>query len=130
MTIEISELGSPGDARGLNFSLPSRALDFLGRVVDVHFASAAPEAVRGNHFHLRKRRAIIVFPGPAWSLHWDEGENTAVRHRVFDGRGAVMVLVPPGSAHAVRNDGATPLSIVACSSELYDATQVVGRRVV
>jgi oxalate decarboxylase/phosphoglucose isomerase-like protein (cupin superfamily) len=130
MTIKISELGNPGDARGLNFSLPTQAMDFLGRVADVHFSTAGPEAVRGNHYHVRKRRAIIALPGPTWSLHWDNGEGTATQHRAFDGRGAVLVLVPPGSSHALRNDGVIPLLIVACSSDLYDPTQVVARRVV
>jgi mannose-6-phosphate isomerase-like protein (cupin superfamily) len=36
----------------------------------------------------------------------------------------------PGSSHAVRNDGAIPLWLVACSSELYDPTETVARKVI
>lgn len=129
MHIEISELQNNGDRRGFSFSPPSEALDFLGRIADMHLASTAPGAIRGNHYHLRKREAIIFLPGAAWSFHWDEGESTLVQHRSFDGGGAVLVLVFPGSSHAVRNEGETPLWLVACSSDPYDPATVVGRKV-
>jgi dTDP-4-dehydrorhamnose 3,5-epimerase-like enzyme len=130
MMIQISELGNNGDARGFSFTAPAEALDFLGRVADMHLASTVPGAVRGNHFHLLRREAIILVPGTAWSLHWDEGENTAARHRSFDGSSAVLVLVSPDCSHAVRNDAETPLWLVACSSEPYDPTETVARKVV
>lgn len=130
MQIQISELNNNGDARGFSFSPPREALGFLDRIADIHLASTAPGAVRGNHYHLRKREAIVILPGAAWSLHWDEGEDTPAQHRTFDGTNAVLVLVPPGSSHAVRNDGETTLWLVACSSEPYDPVTVVARRVV
>jgi oxalate decarboxylase/phosphoglucose isomerase-like protein (cupin superfamily) len=132
MTIQISELSNTGDARGLSFTLPSEALAFLGRVADLHLASTAPGAVRGNHYHLRRREAIVILPGAAWSLHWDEGEGMPAQHRGFDGTSAVLVLVSPGSSHAVRNDndGGAPLWLVACSSEPYDPTETVAQKVV
>jgi oxalate decarboxylase/phosphoglucose isomerase-like protein (cupin superfamily) len=130
MNIQVSELRNSGDARGFSFTVPPEALDFLGRIADIHLASTAPGAVRGNHYHLRRREAIVMLPGTAWSLHWDEGEGMAPQHRRFDGAGAVLVLVSPGSSHAVRNDGTTPLWLVACSSEAYDPTETVARKVV
>jgi oxalate decarboxylase/phosphoglucose isomerase-like protein (cupin superfamily) len=130
MKIQVSELRNSGDARGFSFTVPPEALDFLGRIADIHLASTAPGAVRGNHYHLRRREAIVMLPGTAWSLHWDEGEGMAPQHRRFDGAGAVLVLVSPGSSHAVRNDGTTPLWLVACSSEAYDPTETVARKVV
>ena len=110
--------------------MPTAALDFVGRVADLHLASTARGAIRGNHYHLRRREAIVVFPGTAWSLHWDEGEGTASQHRSFDGSSAVLVLVSPGGSHAVRNDGEAALWLAACSSEAYDPTETVVRRVV
>ena len=130
MKLQISELGNLGDIRGFSFTLPSAALVFLNRVSDLHLASIAPGAVRGNHYHLRRREAIVVLPGPAWSLHWDEGEGLPAQHRSFSGTGAVLVLVSPDSSHAVRNDGEGLLWLVACSSETYDPAESVVRRVV
>ncbi len=128
--IEISELHNNGDARGLSFTAPTEALEFVGRMADVHLASTKPGAVRGNHYHLRRREAIVVLPGTPWSLHWDEGEGSAAQHRVFDGTCAVLVLVSPGASHAVRNDGAGLMWLVAISSETYDPGESITRKVV
>jgi dTDP-4-dehydrorhamnose 3,5-epimerase-like enzyme len=130
MPIKISELPNHGDARGFSFTMPSEAIDFVGRVADIHLAATVPGAVRGNHYHLRRREAIVLLPGTKWSLHWDEGEGTTTQQRNFDGGSAVLVLVSTGASHAVRNDGATPLWLVACSSEPYDPTETVVRKVV
>ena len=130
MKIQISELGNSGDTRGLSFTMPTETLDFLGRVADIHLASTAPGAIRGNHYHLRRREAIVLLPGTAWSLHWDEGEGLPAQHRSFDGSTTILVLVSPGASHAVRNDGQAPLWLVACSSEPYDPSETVARRVV
>jgi oxalate decarboxylase/phosphoglucose isomerase-like protein (cupin superfamily) len=128
--IQITELRNSGDARGFSFTAPAEALAFVGRMADVHVASTGPGAVRGNHYHLRRREAIVVMPGAKWSLHWDEGEGSAAEHRAFDGGCAVLVKVSPGASHAVRNDGDGTLWLVAISSETYDPAESVGRKVV
>src|SRR5579871_5586162 len=128
--LDIKELTNLGDARGLSFTAPTDALSFVGRMSDVHLASTKPGAVRGNHYHLRRREAIVVMPGTKWSLHWDEGENSQPQHRDFDGSKAVLVLVSPGQSHAVRNDGDREMWLVAISSETYDPAESVTRRVV
>jgi len=130
MNIQVSELHNSGDGRGFSFTMPPEALTFLGRVADMHLASTEPGAVRGNHYHVRKQEAIILLPGTAWSLHWDEGEGTTVQQRSFDGKCAVLLLISPGCSHAVRNDGKQPLWLVACSSEAYDPATVIARKVV
>jgi len=130
MNIEISELPNHGDQRGLSFTAPDAAIAFLGRVLDLHMASTGPGAVRGNHYHLRRREAIVVLPGTAWSFHWDESGNDAAQHRQFDGSHAVLILVSPGASHAVRNDGDRALWLVALSSETYDPAESVTRKVV
>src|ERR1035437_3776607 len=66
--IQITELSNSGDARGFSFTAPVEALAFVGRMADVHLASTKPGAVRGNHYHLRRREAIVVLPGAKWSL--------------------------------------------------------------
>jgi dTDP-4-dehydrorhamnose 3,5-epimerase-like enzyme len=130
MKIQISELSNSGDGRGFSFTAPVEALEYVGRMADVHLASTKPGAVRGNHYHLRRREAIVVLPGVKWSFHWDEGEETAAQHREFDGSRAVLVLVARGASHAVRNDGEDLLWLVAISSESYDPAESVARKVV
>jgi oxalate decarboxylase/phosphoglucose isomerase-like protein (cupin superfamily) len=130
MKIQITELNNSGDARGLSFTAPAEGLAFVGRMADVHLASTGPGAVRGNHYHLRRREAIVVLPGAKWSLHWDEGDGAAALHRGFDGGSAVLVLVSPGASHAVRNDSNGTLWLVAISSESYDPAESVTRKVI
>jgi dTDP-4-dehydrorhamnose 3,5-epimerase-like enzyme len=130
MKIQISELSNSGDARGFSFTAPVEALEYVGRMADVHLASTKPGAVRGNHYHLRRREAIVVLPGAKWSFHWDEGDETAAQHREFDGSRAVLVLVAPGASHAVCNHGEELLWLVAISSEPYDPAESVARKVV
>ena len=130
MKIEISELKNGGDARGLSFTLPPDALEVLGNIADIHLASTGPQAVRGNHYHMSKREIILVLPGAAWSLHWDEGQGMAAQHRNFSGVNAVVVQVSPGCSHAVRNEDSSVLWLLTFSSEVYDPSRVVARKVV
>ena len=128
--IQIAELSNSGDVRGFSFTAPAEALEYVGRMADVHLASTGPNAVRGNHYHLKRREAIVVLPGSRWSFHWDEGEGTPAQHRTFDGGAAVLVLVAPGASHAVRNDGDQTLWLMTISSESYDPSESVARKVV
>jgi dTDP-4-dehydrorhamnose 3,5-epimerase-like enzyme len=127
--VRFAELKNHGDARGFSFTAPPEALEYVGRAADVHLASTAPRAVRGNHYHRKGRMAIVVLPGSRWSFHWDEGEGTKSQHRVFNGSGAILILVAPGASHAIRNDGDSMLWMTAISSEAYDAADRVARNV-
>jgi dTDP-4-dehydrorhamnose 3,5-epimerase-like enzyme len=127
--VQISDLNNSGDARGFSFTAPAEALAFVGRMSDVHMASTKPGSVRGNHYHLKRREAIVVLPGTKWSFHWDEDEKSA-QHRDFDGSTAVQILISPGASHAVRNDGDALLWLIAISSETYDPAESVSRKVV
>jgi dTDP-4-dehydrorhamnose 3,5-epimerase-like enzyme len=128
--IQISELSNNGDVRGFGFTAPPAALSFVGRIADVHLASTKPGAVRGNHYHRRRRTAIMVMPGPKWSFHWDEGEGSETQRQEFDGRHAVLVLISTEASHAVRNDGEEDLYYVSISSESYDPAESAARKVV
>lgn len=128
--IQISELNNNGDVRGFGFTAPPEALTFVGRMADVHLASTKPGAVRGNHYHLRRRTAIMVMPGQKWSFHWDEGKGSPVQRREFHGDRAILVLISPEASHAVRNDGDGDLYYVSISSESYDPAESAARKVV
>jgi len=128
--LQILELSNRGDERGFSFSVPVEALAFVGPTADIHIVAAKPGAVRGNHCHSQWREALVILPGSKWSLHWDDGEGPATQHREFSGDGAVLVLVPAGAAHAVRNHGAADLWMVAVSSEPYNPSETVKRKLI
>ena len=128
--VQISDLTDHGDQRGFSFTVPAEALQFLDGVEDIHIAAILPGAVRGNHFHQRRREILVFNYVSAWSFYWDEGPNTPVQQRQFQGSGAVLVTILPGASHAVRNDGAQTLTLMAASSEPYDPQDSVPRKVV
>ena len=123
--IQILELPNHGDARGLSFVVPDQALAFLNGLGHVHCAASKPGAVRGNHYHLRRREATIVLPGSKWSLHWAEDSKCDPQHREFDGNAAVLLLLPPQTVHAIRNDGSGELWLFAIQSEANDPSDTV-----
>jgi len=124
-TMQALELANHGDARGLSFVVPDEALAFLKVCASVHFAATRPGAVRGNHYHLRRREATIVFPGSKWSLHWAENPKSDPQHREFDGNAAVLLLLWPQTVHAIRNDGSGELWLLALQSEANDPSDTV-----
>jgi dTDP-4-dehydrorhamnose 3,5-epimerase-like enzyme len=128
--VRVSEVRDSGDRRGSSFTLPNEALKFIGTVVDVHMASMVPGAVRGNHYHTRRREAIVVLHESPWSLYWDEGEGTPLEKLIFEESGATLILISPGASHALRNDGKQQMAIVAFSSEEYDPAETVMRKLV
>lgn len=127
--VQIVNLENHGDARGASFTMPAEAITFLGCAADVHLASMKPGAVRGNHYHRRRRAAIVVLPGSKWSLHWDEDEYSGAQHLGFNGELAVLLLISPGASHALRNDGDGELWWFSISSEAYDPAESVARKV-
>jgi len=124
-----TKLPNTGDERGGSFTVSLDILSFLGRIADIHVASVLPGAVRGNHFHTRRKEVLIVLHETGWALHWDEGEDPPAQVMEFSGPGAEVILVKPSSSHAVRNSGARTLAIIGLSSEPYDPQETIWRRV-
>src|SRR5882724_12234527 len=114
--LRFAELKNNADWRGDSFTSSPEAILFLGGVADIHVTSVIPGAVRGNHFHTRRREVLIVIHESTWELYWDEGENTACQRREFPGRGGNVILINPDSAHAIRNSGRSNLLIIGLSS--------------
>ncbi len=128
--VRITDLPDHGDVRGYSFTAPAEALEFVGAIKDMHFASVLPGAVRGNHFHLRRREAIVIFSESPWSFHWDDAGGAAPQRAEFTRTGATLILIAPGASHAVRNNGNKLLSLVAFSSEPHDPAETVARKLI
>ncbi|HEX8646667.1 MAG TPA: hypothetical protein VF715_07175 [Thermoleophilaceae bacterium] len=118
--LQITVLSDHGDQRGPSFSVTADHLAFLGAPRDVHVACILPGHIRGNHFHVERKELILVVHDDQWSLHWDEGEGTSILTRTFSGAGAEALSISPGAAHALRNDGGSPMWIFAATDGPYD----------
>ena len=113
-------LRSNADERGRTFALGGSVDRFLPRVGDCHVMTLEPGFLRGNHAHRLRRELLLIQFEDAWSLHYDQGEQTPIERREFEGSGAVWVEIDPGCAHAIRNDGESPLYLTALSDGPYD----------
>lgn len=122
-TLSVVDLKDSGDARGSSFSVPAELFAGPFPVADMHVATIEPGAVRGNHYHAERREVLIILAADRWSLHWDEGADTSARQREFTDPGAVLVTVPPGMSHAIRNDGALPMQLCGLADGPYDAAR-------
>jgi dTDP-4-dehydrorhamnose 3,5-epimerase-like enzyme len=116
----VVDLKDSGDARGSSFSVPAELFAGPFPVADMHVATIEPGAVRGNHYHAQRREILVVLAADRWSLHWDEGVGAPVRQREFTGPGAVLVTVPTGMSHAIRNDGVVAIQLMGLSDGPYD----------
>jgi predicted RNase H-like nuclease len=116
--VRITTLDARTDVRGRSFTI---GLPFE-RMEECHVATVRPGAVRGNHFHTHRRELLVVLYSDRWTLLWDDGENTPVESRTFDGAGAVLMDADPHCAHAIRNDGAAELQIFVLGDTRDDQT--------
>lgn len=119
-TFSVVDLKDSGDARGSSFSVPEELFAGPFPVADMHVAVIEPGATRGNHYHALRREVLVVMATDRWSLHWDEGADTAAQTREFPGPGAVLITVPEGMSHAIRNDGAVPMHLIGLADGPYD----------
>lgn len=122
-TFSVVDLKDSGDARGSSFSVSAELFAGPFPVADMHVATIEPGAIRGNHYHAVRQEMLVIMAADRWSLHWDEGVNTPVRRQEFVGPGAVLVTVPPGLSHAIRNDGAVPMQLFGLADGHYDVTR-------
>ena len=114
------DLKDTGDSRGSSFGVPAELFAGPFPLVDMHVATIEPGAVRGNHYHVVRQELLVIMATDRWSLHWDEGAGTTAQRQDFTGSGAVLVTVPSGVSHAIRNDGAVPMQIIGLTDGPYD----------
>lgn len=128
-SLHIIAIEDRGDARGPFYFAPKDAIEFLGEVRDMRAGVSKPGVLRGNNFNLASRQAIVVIHESEWTLHWDCGESTAVRHRRFEGAGAETILVDAGCARAIQNSGDKGLVLIELSNRPFAASDVKRRTV-
>ncbi|MDQ3566060.1 MAG: hypothetical protein M3436_18870 [Pseudomonadota bacterium] len=119
--VRISRLNDRGDERGSSFGLARASSEFELNVRDIHVMTVLPGHVRGNHFHTEKTEVLIVYHRDRWTVNWDTGLDTLVQRSEVEGVGVVVVEIPPGCSHTIRNDGLYDLVVVGLSSHVYDS---------
>jgi dTDP-4-dehydrorhamnose 3,5-epimerase-like enzyme len=118
--LEFQPVKNLGDQRGDSYSIPQEAIDFVGQIDEIHFATILPNAVRGNHYHCGKREATVLVFSDKCRLAWKPLEAKDSTHADFEGKDSIMFNVQPNVVHAIKNTGAQPMSIISFSNKRHD----------
>lgn len=109
------------DSRGFNFyPLKGRAQKPERLPEDFHLVSIAPGQVRGNHLHPGRWEWLYPFHGTGFFM-WEPHPGD-LRERMVSGR-RLLIRIPPGMAHALRNPGPEPLYLLAWQEGETDAAE-------
>ncbi|MDI6852647.1 MAG: cupin domain-containing protein [Deltaproteobacteria bacterium] len=111
---EISE-----DPRGLSFFPFKNRVSRPDVIIpNFHLVSIQPGQVRGNHVHPGHLEWLYPFHGEG-DFIWKTTNGGQASRRIAGHR--VLIRIPPGIAHAVRNVGAQPIYLLAWREPLGEA---------
>ena len=80
---------------------------------------AKPDAIRGNHYHKRKRESFFIIKGEAEIIL--ENINTKEKKKLTPTSEKIEeIKIPPFWSHAIRNTGKGELYILSYVDEIYD----------
>ncbi len=109
------------DSRGFSFYPLKGRVQEPGKLPEAfHLVSIAPGQVRGNHFHPGRWEWLYPFHGTGFFM-WEPHPGD-LRERMVSGR-RLIIRIPPGIAHAMRNPGPEPLYLLAWREGDTDPTQ-------
>jgi len=96
----IIELATKEDERG--FMIKPFEGKERNSIYNVHLVSLNPGTVRGNHFHPTQREYIFIMGHKAKLVMVDSATGTR-SEKILEGKGCLLIIVPPKVAHAVKN---------------------------
>ena len=97
MKVKIEQLKTRNDLRGLVFEPAAKEL--LASQKNCHVVISAPDAIRGNHYHLYGTETIAVV-GPALLSFKEENDIYDVE---VPSKQVYKFVIPPKVTHAVKN---------------------------
>ena len=115
MKVKIEQLKTHSDMRGFIFE--PIAKDLIDAQKNIHVVISAPDAVRGNHYHLNGTETIVVV-GPAL-LRFKEGND--IHDFEVPSRQVYKFVIPPKVAHAFKNIGKKANFLVAFNTFSHTA---------
>ena len=99
------------DSRAFSFYPLKGRTEDPGRLPDAfHLVSIAPGQVRGNHLHPGRQEWLYPFHGTGMFM-WEPTPGNLQEREVSGHR--LLIRIPPGVAHALRNPGPEPLYLLA-----------------
>ncbi len=88
-------------------------------VGQVSYAVSRPGAVRGNHYHTRKKETICVIEGEA-KISLRNRENNEVKEYLISGKKPQAVEMPINWSHNIENIGKDELRLLIWANEIFN----------
>lgn len=85
----------------------------------VSYATSKPEAIRGNHYHKRKKEIICVIDGEA-IIRIRNRENNEIKEYQVSGRNLQAFEMPIGWTHSIKNTGKEELKLLIWANEIFN----------
>jgi dTDP-4-dehydrorhamnose 3,5-epimerase-like enzyme len=115
LELKIEQLEIHADMRGFVFE--PIANELIPAQKNSHVVISAPDAIRGNHYHLYGTETIAVV-GPAL-LRFKE--KNSIYDVVVPSKQVYKFLIPPKVAHAIKNTGKKENLLIAFSTVAHDS---------
>lgn len=116
---EIISLNPFEDSRGTLKKILMQSQLKEGNIEEVYLIYTSKGRVRGNHYHKTTLEYFTVVSGTALISLRNIGME-AQEELIITAEDNVVLKVPPGVAHAFKNQGEEPLVILAVSTREYD----------
>lgn len=85
----------------------------------VSYVSVKPGAVRGNHYHTRKKETFCVVKGTA-KIRQRNRETNDVEERTVNGEAPELVDMKLNWAHSIKNTGEGEMEFLIWANEVFD----------
>ena len=88
-------------------------------VGQISYATSRPGAVRGNHYHKRKKEKFCVIEGEA-KIRLRNRENNEAKEYLISGDEPEVIDVPINWTHNVQNIGKDELKLLIWANEIFN----------
>ncbi len=119
IVIKKKELTRKTDERGWLAELMRTEDVSNGTFGQLLITTAKPGLEKGGHYHLRKREWYIVLQGKGQIRIWDKKSSETATLDV-DGEHLILVEIPIGFFHSIKNTGVDELHVLVYLSEAYN----------
>lgn len=119
MQLEARALDQKVDNRGRVLEVLRREHVPEGSFGQIYMFTGSPGSTKGNHFHTRKTEWFFVISGEGELILFDQ-KSQERQSITLNGTHPQVVMIPAGTAHAMRNTGETEMVVLAYITEPYD----------
>ena len=91
----------------------------IPEVGQVFYATSVPGAVRGNHYHSRKKEYFCVLKGRG-KIRMRDRKSGETKEYAVSGDEPEVVEMPLNWVHNIENIGDTEMKLIVWANEIYD----------